>query len=127
MSAAKLPKSRGTADARSFPPHQYVNRNEASTSVKPSASTADLNLALQIALTLIVAATPSHAIGRSSALPWRLPKEMAYFARVTKGERREGMNAVIMGRKSWEGIPERWRPLAGRINVVVSRQGVCDV
>ncbi|GAA5970786.1 hypothetical protein JCM11641_004455 [Rhodosporidiobolus odoratus] len=75
-------------------------------------------------LTLIVAATPSNAIGRASSLPWRLSKEMAYFARVTKGEKpeQEGLNAVIMGRKSWEGIPAKFRPLPGRVNVVVSRQ-----
>lgn len=84
---------------------------------------------LQIPLTLIVAATPSNAIGRSSSLPWRLTKEMAYFARVTKGENveRDGTNAVIMGRKSWEGIPSKFRPLPGRRNVVVSRQESYDL
>ncbi|GAA5849480.1 hypothetical protein JCM8547_000467 [Rhodosporidiobolus lusitaniae] len=75
-------------------------------------------------LTLIVAATPSNAIGRASSLPWRLSNEMAYFARMTKGEppNKEGVNVVIMGRKSWEGIPKKFRPLPGRRNVVVSRQ-----
>ncbi|GAA5885610.1 hypothetical protein JCM6882_007493 [Rhodosporidiobolus microsporus] len=82
-----------------------------------------------IPLTLIVAATPSNAIGRASSLPWRLSKEMAYFARVTKGENSEkgGLNAVIMGRKSWEGIPAKFRPLPGRVNVVVSRQESFDL
>ncbi|GAA5825518.1 hypothetical protein JCM11251_000269 [Rhodosporidiobolus azoricus] len=82
-----------------------------------------------IPLTLIVAATPSNAIGRASSLPWRLSKEMAYFARVTKGENAEkdGVNAVIMGRKSWEGIPAKFRPLPGRVNVVVSRQEGYDL
>ncbi|GAA6027586.1 hypothetical protein JCM8097_007936 [Rhodosporidiobolus ruineniae] len=80
-------------------------------------------------LTLIVAATPSNAIGRASSLPWRLSKEMAYFARVTKGEdaERDGRNAVIMGRKSWEGIPAKFRPLPARVNVVVSRQEGFDL
>ncbi|GAA6053092.1 hypothetical protein JCM3770_000380 [Rhodotorula araucariae] len=80
----------------------------------------------QVALTLIVAATPSNAIGRNSTLPWRLSKEMGYFARVTKGEQ-PGRNAVIMGRKSWEGIPSRFRPLPERENVVVSRQEGFDL
>lgn len=85
-----------------------------------------LSSLLQISLTLIVAATTTNGIGASSTLPWRLPKEMAYFARVTKatgtaGEG-EGMNAVVMGRKTWEGIPSRFRPLPERVNVVVSRQ-----
>ncbi|GAA5928302.1 hypothetical protein JCM10213_005699 [Rhodosporidiobolus nylandii] len=80
-------------------------------------------------LTLIVAATPSNAIGRASSLPWRLSKEMAYFARVTKGEdaQRDGLNAVIMGRKSWEGVPSKFRPLPVRVNVVVSRQAGFDL
>ncbi|GAA6007770.1 hypothetical protein JCM10207_004868 [Rhodosporidiobolus poonsookiae] len=80
-------------------------------------------------LTLIVAATPSNAIGRASSLPWRLTKEMGYFARVTKGENveRDGPDAVIMGRKSWEGIPTKFRPLAERVNLVVSRQESFDL
>ncbi|KAK4333954.1 Dihydrofolate reductase [Rhodotorula toruloides] len=80
-----------------------------------------------LSLTLIVAATPSHGIGRNSTLPWRLSKEMAYFARMTKGEGQELANAVIMGRKSWEGIPSKFRPLPGRVNVVVSRQQGFDL
>lgn len=51
---------------------------------------------------------------------------MAYFARITKGEQ-PGRNAVIMGRKSWEGIPSRFRPLPERENVVVSRQEAFDL
>jgi len=54
---------------------------------------------------------------------------MAYFARITKGEDplQQGKNAVIMGRKSWEGIPSKFRPLQDRINVVVSRQDGYDL
>lgn len=58
-----------------------------------------------------------------------LKKEMGYFARVTKrtspsastNDRRK-INAVLMGRKTWESIPERFRPLKDRLNVVVTRQ-----
>ncbi|GME40804.1 hypothetical protein GTA08_BOTSDO00586 [Neofusicoccum parvum] len=86
----------------------------------------------RIPLTLIVAATPSLGIGANGALPWPpLKKEMGYFARVTKrvpatpvapagGPVRK--NAVIMGRKTWESIPPRFRPLKDRINIVVSRE-----
>ncbi|KAK4700413.1 dihydrofolate reductase, partial [Phenoliferia sp. Uapishka_3] len=80
-----------------------------------------------ISLTLIVAATSSNGIGVSASLPWRLSKEMAYFAKVTKAFTEGSMNAVIMGRKSWESIPPKYRPLAGRVNVVVSRQSTYDV
>ncbi|KZT61019.1 hypothetical protein CALCODRAFT_514961 [Calocera cornea HHB12733] len=74
-------------------------------------------------LTMIVAATRTNGIGlaRTNGLPWRLPKEMAYFARVTSAAPEGKMNAVVMGRNTWESIPERFRPLKGRWNVVLSR------
>jgi dihydrofolate reductase len=73
-------------------------------------------------VTLIVAATTNNGIGQAGKLPWRLPREMQYFARVTTGQGGEGKNAVVMGRATWESIPRRFRPLPGRINFVVSRQ-----
>ncbi|KAK1975538.1 dihydrofolate reductase [Colletotrichum cereale] len=76
-------------------------------------------------LTLIVAATRNMGIGAKGGLPWTgLKKEMAYFARVTKRLPSEAppdaRNAVIMGRKTWESIPPRFRPLKGRLNIVIS-------
>ncbi len=80
-------------------------------------------------LTVVVAATEAWGIGLNGGLPWRLKSEMAYFARVTKAvpaqacrAGRTTTNAVIMGRKTWESIPLKFRPLKERINVVVSRQ-----
>jgi len=83
-------------------------------------------------VTLIVAATTNNGIGQAGKLPWRLPREMQYFARVTTGQdgapRGEGKrNAVVMGRATWESIPRRFRPLPGRINFVVSRQEEYDL
>ncbi|WVF69638.1 hypothetical protein IAT40_004417 [Kwoniella sp. CBS 6097] len=79
-------------------------------------------------ITAIVAATTSNGIGINGGLPWRLPGEMKYFARVTTGESQSEdpstQNAVIMGRKTWDSIPAKFRPLKGRRNVIVSRQGV---
>jgi len=49
---------------------------------------------------------------------------MLYFAKLTTRAPPGTANGVVMGRKSWEGIPPRWRPLKGRRNVVVSRAGV---
>ncbi|WYZ40424.1 hypothetical protein EsH8_IV_000765 [Colletotrichum jinshuiense] len=77
-------------------------------------------------LTLIVAATRNMGIGAKGTLPWTgLRKEMAYFARVTKrlpAQAPSGaLNAVIMGRKTWESIPPKFRPLKGRLNIVISR------
>jgi len=73
--------------------------------------------------TIIVAATKSNGIGQSGKLPWKLSKEMAYFARVTSSAPDGRMNAVIMGRKTWESIPAKFKPLSKRFNVVVSRNG----
>ncbi|KAI1338044.1 dihydrofolate reductase [Xylariaceae sp. FL0016] len=85
---------------------------------------------LPLELTLVVAATRNMGIGRSGTLPWTgLKKEMAYFARVTKRlpstakpqTQPPTMNAVIMGRKTWDSIPPKFRPLKGRLNIVISR------
>ncbi|ORX34016.1 dihydrofolate reductase-like domain-containing protein [Kockovaella imperatae] len=73
-------------------------------------------------MTAIVAATTSNGIGKNGTLAWRLPGEMKYFARVTTGESPTTPNAVIMGRKTWESIPAKFRPLKDRHNIVVSRQ-----
>jgi hypothetical protein len=80
-------------------------------------------------VTLIVAATTNNGIGQAGKLPWRLPQEMQYFARVTTGEPdgKGKKNAVVMGRATWESIPRRFRPLPGRINFVVSRQADYDL
>jgi len=72
-------------------------------------------------LTLIVAATKANGIGQDSRLPWHLPREMAYFARVTSAAPEGYMNAVIMGRNTWESIPRKFRPLPKRMNIVISR------
>lgn len=71
--------------------------------------------------TIIVAADQARGIGRGNALPWRLPGEMAYFKRVTSEARANCQNAVVMGRKTYESIPEKFRPLPGRKNVVLTR------
>lgn len=55
------------------------------------------------------------AIGRRGAIPWSVPEDMAHFREVT------GTGAVVMGRKTWESLPERFRPLPGRRNVVLTR------
>lgn len=89
-------------------------------------------------LTAIVAATLENGIGINGGLPWRLPGEMKYFARgeestplltpVTTGEPSAmpsgSSNAVLMGRKTWDGIPPKFRPLKSRHNLVISRAGV---
>jgi dihydrofolate reductase len=65
---------------------------------------------------LIAAVARNGVIGDGNELLWKLPEDMAFFRRTTMG------NPVIMGRKTWDSIPARFRPLAGRSNIVVTRQ-----
>ena len=69
-------------------------------------------------LHLIFAKARNGVIGKDNAMPWHLPEDVAHFKRVTLG------CPVIMGRKTWDSIPARFRPLPGRMNVVVTRQVV---
>ncbi|TFD63510.1 dihydrofolate reductase [Cryobacterium ruanii] len=65
---------------------------------------------------LIWAQTVSGVIGADGIMPWHLPEDLAHFRAVTRG------GAVIMGRRTWDSLPERFRPLPGRQNVVITRQ-----
>lgn len=71
---------------------------------------------------LIWAEDLKRGIGKNNTLPWNIPNEMAHFNKttttVTDSSKR---NAVIMGRKCWESIPEKYRPLRKRLNIVLSR------
>ncbi|WP_433628417.1 dihydrofolate reductase [Nocardia sp. CA-120079] len=65
---------------------------------------------------LIWAQTPDGVIGFENTIPWRVPEDMANFKAVTMG------HPVIMGRRTWDSLPPRFRPLDGRRNIVVTRQ-----
>lgn len=67
-------------------------------------------------ISLIAALTKNRVIGKNNDLPWHLPDDMKYFMQTTKGHH------VIMGRKNYQSIPEKFRPLPNRTNVVVTRQ-----
>jgi|EP00670_Eutreptiella_braarudii_P005448 dihydrofolate reductase/thymidylate synthase len=73
---------------------------------------------------LVVAVDAKLGIGKAGGIPWRLPNEMKYFKDITTAvTKKDGdkRNAVIMGRKTWESIPEKFRPLPDRVNIVVSK------
>lgn len=74
-------------------------------------------------ISIIVAALkPSLGIGSNGKMPWRLRKEIRYFKEVTsKTTTENSRNAVIMGRKTWESIPAKFRPLPDRLNIILSR------
>lgn len=63
----------------------------------------------------IAAVAENGIIGHQGDLPWSLPDDMAWFQRHTKGHH------VITGRKNYESIPPKYRPLKGRVNLVVTR------
>src|SRR5687767_4653834 len=67
-------------------------------------------------ISAVVAAAENNAIGKNKGLLWHLPKDMEFFKKVTYGHH------VLMGRKSYESIPEQFRPLKGRVNIIVTRQ-----
>lgn len=67
-------------------------------------------------LHLIFARAANGVIGKDGKLPWHLPEDLAHFKRKTLG------SPVIMGRKTWNSLPPRFRPLPGRDNIVVTRQ-----
>lgn len=67
-------------------------------------------------VSLIAALGKNRVIGKSNDLPWHLPDDMKYFMQTTKGHH------VIMGRKNYESIPEKFRPLPNRTNIVVTHQ-----
>ena len=98
------------------------------------------------AINIIVAATRENGIGNKGDLPFRIRKDMSYFAKVTtllgridevyapvmiekpdttdqkeSLEKREEMNCCIMGRVTWESIPVKFRPLKERTNLVLSK------
>jgi dihydrofolate reductase len=67
-------------------------------------------------LGLIYARARNGVIGKDGGLPWHLPEDLAHFKRLTLG------CPVVMGRNTWESLPQRFRPLPGRLNIVVTRQ-----
>ena len=65
---------------------------------------------------MIFARSSNGVIGKNNAMPWHLPEDLAHFKKLTLG------NPVIMGRKTWDSLPPKFRPLPGRTNVVITRQ-----
>jgi dihydrofolate reductase len=67
-------------------------------------------------LVVVAAIARNGTIGNGHELVWRIPEDMAHFKRITLG------HPVLMGRRTWDGLPPRSRPLPGRRNLVLTRQ-----
>ena len=69
-------------------------------------------------MAMIVAMDEDGFIGRGNELPWKLSSDMARFKELTEAD---GFNSVIMGRRTWDSLPDSYRPLPERGNIVMSR------
>jgi dihydrofolate reductase len=65
-------------------------------------------------IAIIAALSNNRVIGKDGKIPWHIPEDIKRFKKLTEG------NPVIMGRKTWESIPERFRPLRERTNIVLT-------
>lgn len=68
-----------------------------------------------MSLTLVVARAANGCIGKDGKLPWHIPEDLKHFRECTIGK------TVLMGRKTWESLPSKYKPLPGRKNIVLSR------
>ena len=64
---------------------------------------------------MIWAQARGGVIGADGTMPWHLPEDLKHFSRTTKG------SPVVMGRRTWESFPAKYRPLPGRTNIVITR------
>lgn len=69
---------------------------------------------MSVVVGVIWAQAQDRVIGAEGTMPWHVPEDMAYFRQVTRG------SPVVMGRRTWESLPEAFRPLPGRVNVVIT-------
>ena len=82
-----------------------------------------------ITFSIVVGATPERGIGFKGGLPWpRLTKDMQWFKKITcEVQHADRKNAVIMGRRTWESISPKFRPLDGRLNIILTRSPVKEL
>ena len=66
-------------------------------------------------ISVIVATSTNLVIGKNNDLPWHIPSDLKRFKELTSG------SVVYMGRKCWESIPTKFRPLPNRDNIVITR------
>ena len=64
---------------------------------------------------IIVCVDSNYGIGKSNSIPWYFPEDLRHFKHITL------KNVVIMGRKTWDSLPEKFKPLKNRINIIITR------
>jgi dihydrofolate reductase len=70
-----------------------------------------------VRVSLVAAIARGGVIGDGASIPWHIPEDLAFFRDLTMG------HIVVMGRRTWDSLPERFRPLPGRRNIVLTRNG----
>lgn len=72
---------------------------------------------------IITAFDSQYGIGKNGQLAWNLPSDLKHFKEITASVTNPAKkNALIMGRKTWDSLPQKFRPLPGRVNMVLSRE-----
>lgn len=69
-----------------------------------------------MSLSLIAGISKNNCIGVNGSLPWDIPEDLKHFREMTAGK------TVLMGRKTWESLPAKFRPLPNRTNIIITRQ-----
>ena len=72
-------------------------------------------------IVIIAAVSENGVIGQAGKIPWHIPEDLARFRKLTEDQ------AVVMGRKTWESLPKRSRPLPDRENIVLTRGGIQEL
>ena len=72
---------------------------------------------------IIVAFDSKYGIGKNGELAWHLPSDLKHFKEITTAVSNPvKKNAVIMGRKTWDSLPQKFRPLGGRVNMILTKE-----
>ena len=71
---------------------------------------------------LIVATENNNGIGLDNTIPWYIPEDLKYFKKITTETKSPDLqNAVILGRKTWDSLPDKFKPLPNRLNIVLTQ------
>lgn len=109
-----------------------MSRAAATFKIPMPITKADFSFPSLRAFSIVVACDQQNGIGDGKTIPWKVSEDMAFFKdqttllRSKKPPTETKLNAVVMGRKTWESVPLRFRPLKGRLNVVLSSQATAS-
>lgn len=106
----------------------FASKYNGRFSVAGSGDGANIHLDSRRSYQIVVAATRDMGIGKDGKLPWKLPSDLSFFKEITSTTADpDKQNAVVMGRKTWESIPLKYRPLPRRLNIVLTRSGSYEI